>query len=346
MIAEPGQRSSRRMRAVLVGCGDIGLGRHLPALARSAAFDLAAVVDAREAARSTAARRSGAPAYPTLADALVTQPDAVVVATPPEVTPLVAREAIALGLAVLCEKPMAVDVAAARAVHDAAVRSGALVQVGFTNRFSPLVAELRERIGELGGPLAFVLGAYDERYDPEDERHLARMLHFLESGPAFVHEGAHLADYVRFLTGARPLRVGAVGVRSRPDFPSENWTAAVVEYETGDVARLEVGWLFPALPAGHFRVLGPRGSAEIDRRRGRMTVDAPGGSTVSELPGAWDEICFARQLDRFAAVVRGEAEATPTTADGVAGLELTEAIVAAMRTGTTVELGAAATAAY
>lgn len=346
MIAEPGRRS-RRLRAVLAGCGDIGLRRHLPALGRSAAFDLSAVVDAREAARSAAARRSGAPAYPTLAEALVTQPDAVIVATPPEVTPGITREAIERGLAVLCEKPMAVDAGTARAVHEAAVRSGGLVQVGFTNRFSPLVAELRERIGELGAPLVFTLGAYDERYDPDDPRHLERILHFLETGPAFVHEGAHLTDYVRFLGGGRPRRVAAAGVRSRPEFPSENWTAAVVEYETGDVARLEVGWLLPALPAGHFRVMGPNGSAEVDRRRGRLTFEGPGGATASELSEPWDDVCFAAQLDRFGAAVRGEVEVAPTTADGVAGLELTEAIVAAMRSGTTVELAApAATPTY
>lgn len=342
MIADRSRRSGRRLRAVLVGCGDVGLSRHLPALARSAAFDLAAVVDAREAARSEAARRSGAPAYPTLAEALVTQPDAIVVATPPEITPAIAREGIERGLAILCEKPMAVDAATARAVHEAAVRSDALVQVGFTNRFSPLVQQLRARIGELGSPLVFALGAYDERYDPANAGHLARILHFLEAGPAFVHEGAHLTDYVRFLGAGRPRRVSAAGVRSRSEFPSENWTAAVVEYENGDVARLEVGWLMPVLPPGHFRVLGPDGSAEIERRHGRMTFETAAGREVTELPAPWDEISFAGQLDAFAAAVRGEAEVAPDTADGVAGLELTEAIVAAMHRGTTVDLVAAA----
>jgi predicted dehydrogenase len=317
-----------------------------PALARSPAFDLAAVVDAREAARTDAARRSGAPAYPTLAAALVTQPDAIVVATPPEVTPAITREGIERGLAVLCEKPMAVDAFAARAVHEAAVRSDALVQVGFTNRFSPLVEELRARVADLGTPLVYALGAYDERYDPADTRHLERITAFLAAGPAFVHEGAHLTDYVRYLGAGRPRRVSAAGVRSRPEFPSENWTAAVVEYDTGDVARLEVGWLLPALPPGHFRVMGPEGSAEIERRHGRMSFETAAGREVIELPRPWDEITFARQLDRFGAAVRGEAEVDPDTADGVASLELSEAIVTAMRTGTSVELAGAAATAY
>lgn len=338
-----GNRLRRRLRAVLVGCGDIGLRRHLPALTRSSAFDLAAVVDARELARSEAARRSGAPAYPTLAAALVTRPDAVVVATPPDVTPAIAVEGIEQGLAVLCEKPMGVDLAGARRLHAAATRSAALVQVGFTNRFSPLVEELRRRAaaGDLGAPLVLTLGAYDERYDPGDAEHLARMGRFLEHAPAFVHEGAHLADHARFITGGSPRRLAAVGLRSRPELPSENFTAAVVEYDTGDVARLEVGWLFPALPPGHFRVLGPRGSAEIDRRRGRLTLELPGGTEVSELDGDWDEICFARQLEAFAAAVQGHADPSPSTADGVASLELSEAIVASMRNGAAVELAEA-----
>jgi len=323
-----------------VGCGDVGLRRHVPAVVRSPAFELAAVVDPRDDARAQAARWSRAPAYATLGEALAVRPDAAIVATPPEVTPAMTREAIAHGLPVLCEKPMAVDLATARAVHVAAVASGVPVQVGFTNRFSPLVQELRHRleVSALGTPLAFTLGAYDERYDPEDRTHLDRIAHFLEHGPAFVHEGAHLADYVRYLTGARPRRVAAVGLRSRAEFASENFTAAVVEYDSGDVARLEVGWLLGALPRGQFRVLGPSGMAEIDRAQRRLTLELPSGTDVRELAKDWDEASFTGQLESFGAALRGEIELSPSTADGVASLELSDAIVGAMRSGRTVEL--------
>ncbi|MGH8889381.1 MAG: Gfo/Idh/MocA family oxidoreductase, partial [Acidothermaceae bacterium] len=201
------------------------------------------------------------------------------------------------------------------------------------NRFSPLVQLLRDAIavGRLGSPLVFTLGAYDERYDPTNAAHLARMNRFLSRAPAFVHEGAHLADYVAFLTGSRPIRASASGIRTRTDLQGENFVAANVEWATGDLARLEVGWLVPALPAGHFRVLGPLASAEIIRREGRLVFDDGGETEEHELERSWNAVCFEYQLAHFVAAVRGEVAPSPTTADGLASLELGAAVVTSMR---------------
>jgi predicted dehydrogenase len=47
------------------------------------------------------------------------------------------------------------------------------------------------------------------------------------------------------------------------------------------------------------------------------------------------------QIEHFGAVVRGEAEPLVSARDGLANLRVTEAIVAAAKTGRVVELGAA-----
>lgn len=328
------------VRVVVVGCGDISETAHLPALARSSAAQLVAVVDVDAGRRSLAAARYGVPGFASIDLAMASGPEAAVIATPPDVTPTLCEQALACGLHVLFEKPMATDVAAARRLHAAALSSGRIVQAGFTNRFSPLVVALREAIadGRLGRPLVFTLGAYDERFDPADHRHLARMTHFLERAPSFVHEGAHLVDYVAYLSGARPTRVSAVGQRTSPQFPSENFVAAAVEWDNGDLARLEVGWLFPALPGGHFRVLGPHATAEIFRREGRLVIDDGQDRQEQRLDGEWTTVSFDAQLAHFLGAVRGTAMPGPTTADGLAGLELSEAIVRAMREHTVVEL--------
>jgi len=329
------------VRILLVGCGDIAVSQHLPALCRSPNARAVAAVDPDDGRRALVAREYGVPTFATIDNAVRSVGiDAAIVATPPDVTSEVSQVALRLGLHVLCEKPMAVDLADGVQLHAAAMKSDRVVQVGFTNRFSPLVQRLRDAIvaGRLGSPLVFTLGAYDERYDASNVTHLGRMNRFLTRAPAFVHEGAHLADYVAFLTGSWPTRVAASGRRTSPDLSGENFVAANVDWANGDLARLEVGWLFPALPSGHFRVLGPHASAEIIRREGRLVFDDGVHREEHLLGEGWNPICFDRQLAHFVGAIRGQVLPGPTTADGLASLELGDAVVRSMRDHEVVEI--------
>jgi predicted dehydrogenase len=321
------------VRVVVVGCGDIAQQAHLPAIARSVDVELVGLVDVDEATRTRLAQRYGVPAAAGPTEAMAWAPDAAVVATPPEVTPWLTMELLRLGLPVLCEKPMAVDIETARAVRERAVASGRLVQVGFVNRFSPVIVRVREwiRAGRLGHPLVFTLSSYDERYDPVDRTHLDRIMHFLAHGPAFVHEAAHQTDYVFHLGGGRVVDVTALGLTSRPEFPDDNYTAALIRYDNGNVARLEVGWMFPTMPPGDFRILGPRGSVQVNRVAGWAMLSTPDGEERVEVGRPWVEAAFDGQLAAFAAAVRTGRPHGPDIADGLASLALCQDVAAAAR---------------
>ncbi len=72
--------------------------------------------------------------------------DAVVLATPHSQHQAQALAAIAAKKHVFVEKPLTLDLASARAVADAAHKSGLILAVGFTRRFHPSVGELRARV--------------------------------------------------------------------------------------------------------------------------------------------------------------------------------------------------------
>jgi predicted dehydrogenase len=328
--------ADRPLRLIVVGCGDIAEQAHLPAIARAEGVELAGLVDVDPAARTRLAERYRVPEAADPAAALDWAPDAAIVATPPEVTPALTGQLLRLGLPVLCEKPMAADVEAARAVHGLAEASGLVVQVGFVNRFSPVIARVRDwiRSGRLGHPLLFLLSSFDERYDPADATHLNRITHFLAHGPAFVHEAAHQTDYVFHLGGGRAVEVTAMGTASRPEFPADNYTAALVRYDNGDVARLEVGWMFPTMPPGDFRILGPGGAVRVNRAQGWATLTTPEGEERVELDRPWVEASFDGQLAAFAAAVRTGRPHGPGTADGLASVALCQDVAAAARTRT------------
>jgi len=295
--------------------------------------ELVGLVDSKVNVRQELATQWHVPQAATLEEALDWQPDAVIIATPPEITPILGQQALKLGLHVLCEKPMAVDEKTAEAFHAAAEASGKIVQVGFVNRFAPLIRQAKDWVdaGRLGSPLVFRMAAFDERLDINDKTHTERIYHFLEHGPSFVHEAAHHTDYVFNLGGGKPARINAMGIRTDPSFPSENYVAAMVEYDNGDVAKFEVGWLFPALPEGEFIVLGPNGKIVVSRRNNYATLTDQSGELRIEAPEDWVSTSFERQLASFVGSIVTNTPAAPGTTEGLASLRLCLDVAKALR---------------
>jgi predicted dehydrogenase len=80
------------------------------------------------------------------------QPEIVVIATPPHLHHAITLAAFDRGAHVLCEKPLALTAAEARAMADAARRAGRVGMTGFNWRFTPAMRELEARVraGALG----------------------------------------------------------------------------------------------------------------------------------------------------------------------------------------------------
>jgi myo-inositol 2-dehydrogenase/D-chiro-inositol 1-dehydrogenase len=321
----------RRLEVAVIGCGDIAVSQHLPALGRDERFDVVAVTDTvRERAERAAAQFSVPHVVDDVEQALALEPDAVVIATPPHVSPLVAGESLAAGAHVLCEKPIAVTLEAADELVEQVKATDRIFQVGFKNRFSPLTQGLRRLVadGRLGEPLLIRIGAFDEAYRPADELHTNRIRGFLDHGPPIVHDGAHAADLLNWLLGP-PTVVSATAHRSRPSFPAPNYHCAAIEYADGSLAKLEVGWWFPHMLAGEVHVYGPGGVADLSRP-GRYLRFHDGQELQEERSKEdWQTVCFRGQLDAFHEAIEGGPQ---RGADGAAGrdaLRLTLAVVEA-----------------
>lgn len=326
---------------VVIGCGDIAVSQHLPALARDSRFRVVAVADpVQERAEAAAARFPVERVVADAEQALALEPDVAVVATPPHVTPLVSGLALEAGVHVLCEKPVAVSLTEAERLVGNAAGSDRVLQVGFKNRFSPLVEALRDLVadGRLGSPLAIRIGSFDEAYVPADTLHTERIRGFLEHGPPVVHEGAHAADLLGWLLGP-PARVTASCVRSSPDFPSPNYHAAAIEYDDGSVAKLEVGWWFPHLWQGELQVYGSGGAADLSRPEGLLRFHD--GTRLEEVrcEEDWQTICFRRQLDGLVEAIETGVQRGADAAAGRDALDLTLAVAEAAATGQVVRLG-------
>ncbi|MEE1928625.1 Gfo/Idh/MocA family oxidoreductase [Streptomyces sp. TRM 70351] len=123
------------MRIGLLGTGHWAAHTHARALAGHPGAELAGVWGRRPEAVAALTERYGCPGYADV-DALLADCDAVAVALPPDVQAPLAVRAAEAGRHLLLDKPLATTVPGARAVAEAAARSGVRSVVFFTLRFA------------------------------------------------------------------------------------------------------------------------------------------------------------------------------------------------------------------
>lgn len=139
--------------------------------------------------------------------------DVVVVACANDLHAEVTIQALEVGSAVLCEKPLALKVADSEAVLAASIANGKPVFMGFHLRFQPLTSEIRRLV--LKGEIGEVRDIYLQRYSEQQESMVQAWRRDLNQAGAGVlcDVGVHLIDYITWVTGAR---VGSLTALSRP----------------------------------------------------------------------------------------------------------------------------------
>lgn len=139
------------LRVGVVGCGYWG-SKHVRTLLSLEAVSRVCVIDPSDERRGAVTRvYPRVDEYRTLSEALG-QLDAVVIAAPPTLHAPLALEAIARGVHVLVEKPLAPTVEEGQAMVTAAEKMGVTLMVGHTFEYHSAVWELRSMVqrGDLG----------------------------------------------------------------------------------------------------------------------------------------------------------------------------------------------------
>ena len=320
-------RDMKPVRVALIGAGKIALNAHLPALLANSEVELVAIVepDPLARARVTSALNDGATLIVDDLGAVLGEAriDACVIATQPWVTPGLAERALEAGCFVLAEKPIAVDSNAAAGLAALDEEKRARFQIGFTYRHHEAIDRLRQLIldGRFGEPLLVRIAVYD---DPDPE-YRSRLMEVLRHGSPILHEGAHIADWLHLILGRVDFEVEHTWtLRTLDDLPNSNLCGASLHHPAGHRVQIEVGWLLPSLPKSVISVFGPGACAEIDIMSFELRVFD--GRGVESYRATEDRTtrCFARQLDSFISLCRGDSAGSPTLDDALASLRLTD----------------------
>ncbi|HEY3079958.1 MAG TPA: Gfo/Idh/MocA family oxidoreductase [Chloroflexota bacterium] len=284
--------TGKRLRAAIVGCGKISRP-HAHAYREVGATELVAAADVSQPARQAFAAEFGLErTYPDV-EAMLSQekPDLVSVCTwPPYHADLTIAACRAGARAVLCEKPIAVHLADADRMIEAARASGTLLCINHQRRFTPRYVVAREYVDSGAIGLVTHVGAI--------------------CGGDLLTDGTHLIDLTRYLVGELPIEWVFAGLErtkrrsvdpvrgmgfaewyqtgKRYGHHVEGGALALIQFQGGVRATLEIGNV--ARPAYQkFVVDGTEGRLEIsgDRRipgePELRVLQAQGGLSVPKL---------------------------------------------------------------
>ncbi|MBQ6706032.1 MAG: Gfo/Idh/MocA family oxidoreductase [Clostridia bacterium] len=131
----------RVIKIGIIGCGNIANAKHMPILFNISGVELVAFCDiVPEKARAAADKFGvpGAPVFENYKDLLaIDEIEVVHICTPNLTHRMITVDALEAGKHVMCEKPMAVTAVDAKAMLDAAKRTGKKLTIGYQNRFRP-----------------------------------------------------------------------------------------------------------------------------------------------------------------------------------------------------------------
>lgn len=268
--------------------------------------------------------------------------DIVDVCTPSHTHADVIRAAAAAGCDVICEKPLALDVAKATAVIAECERAGVKLYPAHVVRYFPEYATMREHVAAGGvGEVAV------QRFSRSGSRPKASWFadHAL-SGGIVMDQMIHDLDLARWTAG----EVRQVFARSTTagDVVSAQ---VVLTHVNGAVSYVSGTWAPPGSKfRTRFEVAGSDGLVHHDSAQ-HSPVVIDGGSDDAGRgllpPPTFTESPYTTQLREFFTAINGGPEPRVTAADGLEAVRLAEAANTSLRTGEAVQVtsGAERTAA-
>ncbi|HKS94522.1 MAG TPA: Gfo/Idh/MocA family oxidoreductase [Terriglobia bacterium] len=257
---------------LVIGVGDITSKRVLPAILAEERSRLAGIVT-RDPAK---AAPYGVPAYTTLEAALrESDAAAVYVASPVFLHAPQSIAALAAGRHVLCEKPMALNLAEAQKMVAAARASGRTFGVAYYRRTYPKVHRAMELIrqGAIGQPVLAWATCHTRLAGIDAQR--AWLLDPAQAGGGPLYDiASHRIDLLNFLFGEPGRATGQLS-NAVHALAVEDSATVMIEYQNKVRAIVDVRW-HSRVERDEFRIIGTEGEMDLSPLNGPALV-YPGG---------------------------------------------------------------------
>ncbi len=356
----------KKVKVGIIGCGGIGMQKHLPALSAVDEVEVVAFCDLIEERAVKAAKEFGtkdAKVYTNYKELLKDKEiQTIHVCTPNKSHKDISIDALHANKHVLCEKPMAKTAADAKAMLQAAKETGNLLSVGYQNRYREDSRYLHKACqrGDLGEIYFAKAHAVRRRAVPtwgvflnEEE----------QGGGPLIDIGTHALDLtlwlmdnykVKSVKGSVYKKLGdqtetgnAFGDWDPKEFTVEDSAFGFITMQDGATIILESSWALNTLDSGEAKTTLCGTKAGADMRDGLRFNMADLGKLVEKKPalgadgvdfyeGGDDKPEVIEAKTFYDAVIHGS-ELVVKPEQALVVTEILEAIYESARTGKTIE---------
>jgi predicted dehydrogenase len=323
-----------KVRWGVLSTANIGTEKVIPAMQSGRYCEIAAIASRDLDRARAAADRLGIPKAYGSYEELLADPeiDAIYNPLPNHLHVPWSIRALEAGKHVLCEKPIALTVAEAQKLLDAARERPQLkVMEAFMYRHHPQWQRARQlvadgRIGELRTIQSF-FSYYNA--DPANVRNIAKF-----GGGGLLDIGCYTISLSRFIFGSEPRRVCGI-IEYDPQFKTDRLTSGVLDFGHGTSTFTCATQL---TPYQRVNIFGTEGRVEIE-----IPFNAPAdrpcrmwhqhGSEIHEIVL---DVCdqYTIQGDLFSQAVLDDTPVPTPLEDAVANMKVIEALVQSARRGT------------
>lgn len=345
---------STPIKVAVVGCGMIGALR-ARAVVKCSCTQLVCVCDVDIQRARQVAQRFDCKALNDWKQAgKQDEVDLVIISTPNHLHAEIAVEALTNGKHVLCEKPLARNVAEAEAMVEAAQKNRRKLMVGFNHRYYPAVQKAHQWVqeGVIGDTLAME-GYIGHTLWPGEKPWITDPK--ASGGGTLVDNGIHLLDLIRWNLG-EIVEVQAASLRTRTqNAGSEEYAAAILYTEDGKCATLRSSWIEWRGYHFGFRIYGTKGRADmhyppmwaclrvVDESTRKITTrhEFFGRLQIRERmygPESTTVETFKQELEEMCRAINEDLEPCPNGRDGLQLMRIVQAIYEAAKTRQTVKI--------
>ena len=308
-----------KIKIGIVGTGYMG-GTHAQIFAKETRAEVAALYDIRPERSARVARMTGARVFESAAQVFENS-DAVIITTPNTRHVELAIAAVNAGKHVLCEKPMATNLADAQRVLDAANAAKTVFQVGHNRRYAPVYVKLKELLSDFAPHSAHIKMNRGELQNPEWTSDTA-----ITGG--FLYETTiHLFDMMRFQFGEI---AGISGFGSQKTYDEIDNFSLLIKFESGLHATFassaDASWHFPFERVevfGQHRTILTQEMENITDNNGTAPTAQHFSYHLANKEERWG---YAQEDQAFIDAIINQTQPPVTAFDGYKSVELVEKV--------------------
>lgn len=349
-----------KTRIALAGAGNIAQNTHLPAYQKREDVEIVAVCDINLERAQRCAERFGIPAaYASAAEMIEKAPcDVVDICVWNRAHSEIAIAAAEMGRHILCEKPMALDLAHALRMEAAVKKAGITFMMAMPRRFFPEIQYIHGMVER---------GAFGDVYHAKASmlrRRGTPLGWFTDTkksgGGPVIDIGVHAIDAAWYLLGRpKPVSVTATTSYAIGDYQTKGvsrWVALdsdVTAFDTEDSAMgffrfengaslaFEVSWAMNTEDADRTMLCGSKAGATLNHMPGQESIaifaEAEGYLTDNH-PRVPGNNPYEAEIDYFLGCLRDGTAPDPSLHDGVTMMRMLMAIYESAKEGREVAL--------